>query len=155
MYHLLVPILTGESAGVLVPAAPDAAVLLLGAAIEVGSPVTSPPRVLRSPRAAVVVAVPVAVPVIPAVAVVVVPDNVIKRSEGSLAIFVMDLINKVQSISEELVRAGFFDLMAEVVPVPMSVPVSVPVAVPVPVPVSVAAVAVVVGNVGVHVVVDG
>ena len=47
------------------------------------------------------------------------------------------------------------DLKAEVIPVPMSVPVSVPVAVPVPVPVSVAAVAVVVGNVGVHVVVDG
>ena len=45
--------------------------------------------------------------------------------------------------------------MAQVVPVPMSVAVSVPVAVPVAVPVSVAAVAVVVGNVGVHVVVDG
>ena len=75
MYHLLVPVLTGESAGVLVPAAPDAAVLLLGAAVEVGSAVTSPPRVIGSAGPAVVVAVPVAVPVIPAVAVVVVPDN--------------------------------------------------------------------------------
>ena len=90
MYHLLVPILTGESAGVLVSAAPNAAVFLLRAAIEVGSTVTSPPRVIGSAGPAVMVAVPVAVPVIPAVAVVVVPDNVIKRSEGSLAIFLLD-----------------------------------------------------------------
>ena len=72
-------------------AAPGAAaVLFLWAAVEVGSAVTSPPRVLGSPGPAVIIAVPVPVPVIPAVAVVVVPYNAIERSEGSLAIFLLD-----------------------------------------------------------------
>ena len=82
-------------------AAAPHAVLFFGSPIEVGSPVTSPPRIAAAAAAvgpagsAVMIAVPVSISiaVVAAVAVVVVPVIVVRRgSERSLATFTLDRV---------------------------------------------------------------